>query len=68
MKNKCKKMAKLIARKLTKTELISLATTLDEDANNDFCFYIQEQCCKIAPELYGSVDRSFFESDIITKE
>jgi hypothetical protein len=45
--------ANLVAGKLTKEELKVLAVLLDEDADNDFCFYIQAECEKVAPEMYA---------------
>lgn len=48
-----KELAALVASKLDRSQLIDLAEMLDQDAGNDFCFFIQEECCKIAPELYG---------------
>lgn len=50
-----KSMAQLVASKLTTAELKSLAVLLDGDARNDFCFHIQEETAKVAPELFGPV-------------
>lgn len=49
-----KNMAKLVASKLSKVELIDLAVLLDEDAGNDFCYFIQEETAKVCPEMYES--------------
>jgi hypothetical protein len=46
-------MAKLIASKLTREELVDLANLLDEDRDNDFCYYIQGEAQKVAPEIFG---------------
>lgn len=50
---KYQKMAKLVASKLSKEELIKLAELLDEDSQDDFWFFIQEETEKVAPELFG---------------
>ncbi len=46
-------MATLVASKLTKDELISLAELLDGEIDGDFCFFIQEETSKVTPELFG---------------
>ncbi len=47
-----KEIAQLIASKLTVEEIKELAILLDGDAGNDFCYFVQEECQKVAPELY----------------
>jgi hypothetical protein len=57
-------MAKLVASKLSREELIELATMLDEDARNLFCFCIQAETAKVAPELYGDKPLEKFATEV----
>lgn len=53
MNNNYKKLANLVASKLSKKELIQLAFALDKDSGSDFCYWIQHETQKIVPELYN---------------
>jgi len=53
MKYSYKTMAKLVANRISREELIQLAELLDADGGNDFCHFIQGECAKVAPELYA---------------
>ena len=45
-------LARLVAGKLTKTELVELTEMLDGDSLYDFVWCIHLECQKVAPELY----------------
>lgn len=57
-------MARLVASKLTKEELIHLAKLLDEDNGYEFCYCIQEECSKIAPELYVNLENEIAKGEV----
>lgn len=46
------KLARLVASRLTKTELVELAEALDTDSRDEFCHQIQLETEKVAPELF----------------
>lgn len=49
-------MARLVASKLTRDELIELSELLDQDGGDEFNTCIQAETCKVAPELYNAAD------------